>query len=258
MTAADLHEDALLESHTPAEVRRRLLEGPRHSYLRDFVYGGIDGAVTTFAIVAGVAGAGLSATVVLVLGVANLIADGFSMAASNFLGTRAEQDVRRRIRRDEAVQIDRFPEGEREEVRQLFAAKGFAGPDLDRAVEIITSDRQRWLDTMVREEFGLSLTGPSPARAAVTTFLAFVAIGSLPLIAFVAESLRIVHVPRQFVLSATLTAAALFLVGALKSRIVSRAWYWAGLESLLVGGAAAALAYLIGFWLAAYGAVSPS
>ena len=258
MTAADLHEDALLESHTPAEVRRRLLEGPRHSYLRDFVYGGIDGAVTTFAIVAGVAGAGLSATVVLVLGVANLIADGFSMAASNFLGTRAEQDVRRRVRRDEAAQIDRFPEGEREEVRQLFAAKGFAGADLDRAVEIITSDRQRWLDTMVRDEFGLSLTDPSPARAAAATFLAFVAVGSLPLIAFVVEALRIVHVPRPFVLSTALTAAALFLVGALKSRIVKRTWYWAGLESLLVGGAAAALAYLIGFWLAAYGAVSPS
>jgi VIT1/CCC1 family predicted Fe2+/Mn2+ transporter len=252
-TAAELHQHALRAAHTPAAVRQRLLDGPRHSYLRDFVYGGIDGAVTTFAVVAGVAGAGLSSTIILVLGIANLIADGFSMAASNYLGTRAEQDVRRRVRREEEAHIERIPEGEREEVRQLFAAKGFDGPDLDRAVEIITSDRQRWLDTMVREEFGMSLEGPAPARAALTTFAAFVVVGSLPLLAFVVDATRLVTVPRPFVVSAVLTGLAMFLVGALKSRVVRRRWYGAGLESLFVGGAAAALAYVVGFWLAGLG-----
>jgi VIT1/CCC1 family predicted Fe2+/Mn2+ transporter len=246
----------LRESHTPAAVRRRLLAGPQHSYLRDFVYGGIDGAVTTFAIVAGVAGAALGSRIILILGIANLVADGFSMAASNFLGTRAEQDLRHGVRRDEAAQIDRFPEGEREEVRQLYAAKGFTGADLDRAVQIITSDRQRWVDTMVREEFGLSLTAPSPARAAATTFLAFVVVGSLPLLAFVADAMGVVSASRPFVISTFLTALGLFLVGALKSRVGGRRWYAAGLESLFVGGAAAALAYVIGFFLAAFGSAS--
>ena len=83
--------------HSIQAIRERLSEGTRHNYLRDWIYGGIDGTVTTFAVVAGVVGAELSLSVVLILGVANLIADGFSMAASNYLGTRAEHDDRHRM-----------------------------------------------------------------------------------------------------------------------------------------------------------------
>jgi hypothetical protein len=89
----------LLEhEHTADAISARLAEGARHNYLRDFIYGGIDGAVTTFAVVAGVTGAGLSPGIVVILGAANLVADGFSMAASNYLGTRAEKDDFRRLR----------------------------------------------------------------------------------------------------------------------------------------------------------------
>src|SRR5688500_20164740 len=76
--------------HSPEAIRRRLESGPTHNYLRDWIYGGIDGAVTTLAVVTGVAGAQLSPWIILVLGFANLLADGFSMAASNYLGTKAE------------------------------------------------------------------------------------------------------------------------------------------------------------------------
>ncbi|MGV1015589.1 MAG: VIT1/CCC1 transporter family protein, partial [Methyloceanibacter sp.] len=72
----------LEHGHHPREIAKRLKTGPKASYLRDWVYGGIDGTVTTFAIMAGVVGASLSAGVVLILGVANLLADGFSMAAA--------------------------------------------------------------------------------------------------------------------------------------------------------------------------------
>ena len=90
---------AVMAAHTPEAVRERLLAAPRHSYLRDFVYGSVDGAVTTFAIVSGVAGAGLPGRVVIILGLANVAADGFSMAASNFLGTRAERQLLEQARR---------------------------------------------------------------------------------------------------------------------------------------------------------------
>src|SRR5687768_3991101 len=92
--------DALARQHTPAAVRERLDGGPPGSYLRDFVYGAVDGTITTFAVVAGVAGAGLSVGVVIVLGLANLVADGFSMAVGNFLGTKAERERRDRARQD--------------------------------------------------------------------------------------------------------------------------------------------------------------
>ncbi len=113
--------------HSPVAIRERLSRPPKQSHLRDFIYGGIDGAVTTFAVVAGVAGAGLSASVVIILGVANLIADGFSMAVSNYAATRAELQKRALARAEEEQEIRDIPEGEREEIRQIFSLKGFSG-----------------------------------------------------------------------------------------------------------------------------------
>lgn len=146
---------SLEHEHTPEAISERLANGVRHNYLRDFVYGGIDGAVTTFAVVAGTVGANLSTRIILILGAANLIADGFSMAASNFLGTRAERDDYDRIARLEAMHIDLEPEGEREEIRQIYAAKGFHGADFETIVAIVTADRGRWIQTMLTKEYGL-------------------------------------------------------------------------------------------------------
>ncbi|MEX2212682.1 MAG: VIT1/CCC1 transporter family protein [Phycisphaeraceae bacterium] len=243
--------DKLKAEHTPDAVERRLKDGPQHSYLRDFIYGAIDGAVTTFAVVAGVVGAQLSAGVIVILGLANLFADGFSMAVSNFLGTRAEEAQRQRLRRVEREHIQRYPAGEREEVRQIFANKGFEGEDLERAVDTITSDVDRWVDTMLTDELGVSLKGPNPYRAAMSTFLAFIVIGFIPLTIYVFDLVvpASMAIGNAFLWSAILTGVAFFLVGAAKSRFVDQHWWRSGLETLIVGGLAAAIAYAIGVLL---------
>jgi len=236
-------------THTPEAIQNRILYGPRHTYLRDFIYGAIDGIVTTFAVVSGVAGAGLSMGIVIVLGVANLVADGFSMAVSNFLGTRAEEQLREAAREMEEEHIDKIPHGEREEVRQIFANKGFKGEDLEKIVEVITSDRKLWIDTMIKEELGLPLEGPEPWKAGFSTFTSFFILGSLPLISFLVLWFNPHLKFDPFLVSSVVTGAAFFVVGTFKSLFVNEKWYLAGLETLFVGGVAAVLAYTVGIFL---------
>ena len=187
-----------VELHSPGAIRERLSRPAAQDHLRDFIYGGIDGAVTTFAVVAGVAGAGLSSTVVIILGVANLIADGFSMAVSNFAATRAEMQQRALARVEEERQILEIPEGEREEIRQIFSLKGFSGENLDRVVEVITDNPKVWVDTMMLEERGYSKTREEPLRAAGATFLAFVVVGFIPLFAVIFDTVFPSVIERPF------------------------------------------------------------
>jgi VIT1/CCC1 family predicted Fe2+/Mn2+ transporter len=165
---------------------------------------------------------------------------------SNYLGTRGELQQRERARREEERQIEAFPDGEREEVRQIMAAKGFEGAGLEGAVDTITSDGERWVSTMLVEEHGHSPYAANEVRAAAATFAAFVVIGFVPLAAFVLDLLSPGGLQHTFVWSAAMTGAAFFLVGAIKSRFVAVRWWAGGFETLGVGGAAATLAYLLG------------
>ncbi len=248
-TSPDRPRSALWLEHTPAAVAARLAADPRISYLRDFVYGSIDGAVTTFAVVSGVVGAQLSPAVVIVLGLANLLADGFSMAVSNYLGTKADREQLQRAREIEEHHVEHIPEGEIEEIRQIFRQKGFEGELLDRVVEVIVSDRQLWIDTMLREEWGLALDGPVPIRAGLVTFFAFIAVGAVPLLPYVLSWQADISQSWVFGISGVLTGIAFAAVGAGKSLFTTERWYVAALETLLMGAGAAALAFLVGLGL---------
>ena len=229
--------------HSPEAIKKRLAAGPRLSYLRDWIYGGIDGAVTTFAVVAGVVGAQLSTKIILIIGLANILADGFSMAAGNYLATKSEQDEIERLVAVEKRHIERFPEGEREEVRQIFKEKGFEGEDLRRVVELMTADKERWVRTMITEEYGLPQQVRSARVAAASTFSAFVVCGLAPLLPY------LVGARNSFALSAVVTAAVFFAIGSVKSKWSMAPWWRSGLETLLIGSAAAALAYGVGVFL---------
>ncbi len=230
----------LEHGHTVEAIRTRL-RAVRHSYVRDWIYGGIDGTITTFAIVSGVAGAGLGPLIVLILGFANLLADGFSMAASNFLGTRAEQDDYKLLEEVERRHIEVSPEGEREEIRQIYIEKGFSGEDLKRTVDIITADEDRWVKTMLTEEYGLPEEIRSPMWAAISTFSAFCVCGFVPLMPYIfgnGES--------RFLMSTVSTGIVFFLIGAVKSKWSNTSWYRSGSETFLIGAFAASIAYLVG------------
>jgi vacuolar iron transporter family protein len=232
--------------HHPHAIRDRLQERHRPRYLGDAVLGGIDGCVTTFAVVAGAVGGGLSAGVVVILGFANLLADGFSMGVSNYLGTKSELQEMDEIRRNELLHIEAVPHGEREEIRQIFASKGFEGEVLDKIVEVITSNHDLWIETMLREEHGFGSGVRKPIAAGLATFLAFLFVGLIPLLPFLAPRLA---TEQRFQFSAIITAIAFAAIGVAKGVVVKHSIVRSGFETLVVGSIAALLAYLVGFWL---------
>jgi len=245
----------LKEEHRPDKIRERIAARRGESPLGDAVLGAVDGIVTTFAIVAGSAGGRLSTEVVIVLGLANLIADGFSMAVSNFLGTRSRQEEVDQAKQDESWQIDSYPMGEYREVREIFARKGFRGPTLDRIVEVITRNRDVWIDTMLDEELNLQRVPASPWRAAVVTFIAFDLFGFIPLIPFVFPAFAPEHL---FLASGGLSAAAFATLGIWKGVMLNRPPIRSGFQTLLIGSIAAALAYAVGALLHTLFGVSPA
>ena len=219
------------------------------SYLPEFIYGGIDGSVTTFAVVAGVTGASLSPTIVLILGFANLFADGFSMAVGNYLSTKSKKEFADKIRKSEQHSVIHIPEEEKEEIREIFQDKGFSGKHLDDAVRIITSDHEVWVDTMMKDEFGIFEDGTSPIKNALVTFVSFNLVGFIPLLAYVLSYFFTTLSESAFTLSVVLTSCAFFIVGSVKATIVDKKWYLSGIETLLIGGAAALIAYAVGYAL---------
>lgn len=232
--------------HTKKENAAQLSKTPSQSYLRDWIYGGIDGTVTTFAVVSGVVGGQLPPLVILILGFANLLADGFSMAASNYLGTKSELEQQQHYKAIETRQIESAPHNEKNEIKQIFQKKGLENDTLEKVVEAITSNKSLWINTLLQEKYGLSLIIRSPQNAALYTFLAFVLFGFIPLLPYV------LAFPTPFFWSCFLTGLVFFIIGSIKSHWSLHSWLYSGIETLIIGSVTAALAYFIGLLLHLY------
>lgn len=218
----------------------------KYNWLPDFVYGGIDGAITTFAVVAGVVGAGLSTSIILILGFANLLADGFSMAVGKYSSDKAERERIEHIREKEERSIVEKPKEEKGEIRQILQKWGFKGQNLKRAQKVITSNPTIWVNMMLNHEFNIIEENINPKKGALTTFIAFIVVGLIPLLGYSFQSILQWPEGRLFLGTSLATLGALFLVGTVKSRFSSRSWLLAGLETALIGGFAAAMAYTVG------------
>ncbi len=234
-----VHQQHLPERHRQAHGR----------YIKSFVYGGLDGIITTFAVVAGVAGASLSPGVVLILGFANLVADGLSMAIGDFLSTKAENEYNAAERERENWEIENYPEGEKEEMIELYTEKGLSKEDAGIVVEILSKNKKLWVDIMMVEELGIVESDESPLRNAVATFISFSVFGFVPLLAYLIPFSAAASQRQTFGTAGALTGLTLFALGAIRARITDRNWFVSGMEMFLIGGVAAVAAFGIGHLL---------
>lgn len=214
-------------------------------FLGEFVYGGVDGTVTTFAVVAGASGAHLESSVIIILGFANLIADGFSMSVGSYLSAKSKQQQFDKFKLKEYQEIAQDRESEVEEIRQIYRDKGFEGELLTQIVEKITENEDRWVDVMMKDELGITRDEISPLKKALATFWAFIFIGLIPLIFYLVD--YFVPLGLNLFLAASLATSLAFVgIGGLKG-FVTKTSIWRGIiETLMLGAIAAVLAYFVG------------
>lgn len=226
--------------------RRGSFFGFQKEYIAEFVYGGIDGTVTTFAVVAGSAGAELTLSIVLILGFANLIADGFAMSVGSYFSAKAENDSFEKHKAVERWEVENLREKEVEEIREIYEAKGFKGNLLRQVVDVITSDEEVWVDTMMKEELEMIKDDRPPWKRGLVTFLAFNVMGFIPLVAYVLAGITGTSGGNLFTISCFFTAVGLILIGLLKGVVTEQNPLRGTAETVLLGGAAATIAYFVG------------
>ncbi len=217
-------------------------------YLGEFVYGGIDGCVTTFAVVSGSVGAGLDSSIIIILGFANLLADGFAMSVGAYLSTKSEQDNYNKHKQVEYWEIENLPDMEKAEIREIYAAKGFKGELLDDVVDVITKDREVWVNTMMKEELEMMEENRSPFWIGATTYFSFILIGLVPLIIYVVDYISPLQ-KNLFLIASILTALGFIIIGWLKTYVNQTPILKGILETLFLGGIAAVVAYFVGDFL---------
>ncbi len=230
------------ESHLHQEIKyfQKLQE-----YLREFVYGGIDGAVTTFAVVAGGFGADLDAGIIIILGFANLLADGFSMSVGAYLSAKSDKENYKKHEAIEYWEIENLPEVEREEIVDIYRAKGFKGDLLEKVVDQITSNKDIWVAEMMKDELNLMEEIKSPFKIGLATFISFLIIGFIPLLVYLWTFFRPSPI-NTFFWTSVLTGLAFVFIGGLKSIVNQTSVLKSIAETVALGLLAALVAYYVG------------
>jgi VIT1/CCC1 family predicted Fe2+/Mn2+ transporter len=246
------HQDAAarLRGIDTEAGRRATPRGHVGEFVRDVILGLNDGLVSNFSLIAGVSGFSASRTVVVLAGVAGLLAGAFSMAASSYLSNKSHGEVVAEEVRRERDEIAYAPHEERQELHRIYRMKGFSDSETDILVNRITADRDRWLETMITEELGLSIRpGPPPLADGAFTGAGFAAGAVVPIIPFLFTGGT-----GALVAAGVLAVIALFSAGAARSLVTSRGALRSGLEMVVVGVLAAIVTNLVGRLLGGYSA----
>jgi VIT1/CCC1 family predicted Fe2+/Mn2+ transporter len=238
-----------LEQHIKEEHKR----SPLSSYLKEIVYGGVDGIITTFAVVAGFSGAALSnettvqltSMVVLLFGLANLFADGVSMGLGNFLSIRSDQSLYSTIRKKEEHETLTNGDVEAEETVTILMEKGFTEADARTITALYRKNPQYWIDFMMNNELRISdPRDEHPVYAGFATFLSFICFGIVPLLPFL--FFEALDPQSLFKISTFGTLLALVLLGCFKGEVIGGNTARSILETVIVGSVAASVAFLVG------------
>ena len=226
---------------------------PFADYFKEIIYGGIDGIVTTFAVVAGFTGATVASDitvqvsflVVLLFGLANLFADAASMGLGNFLSVRSEKDLYHAKRVQEIEQVRTQPDAEVASTIAILQDKGFQDTDAVTIANLYRTNEEYWVDFMMQHERELSdPRGENEVFTGLATFGSFLLFGSIPLLPFMFQAEGSAFT--AFVLSSLGTALALIALGLLKWRVIGTRLLPSLAEVVLVGMTAAVLAYIVG------------
>lgn len=220
--------------------------------LKPIIFGGLDGILTSFAIVAGAAGGRLPPSVVLILGVSNIFADALSMGVGEFLSGKAENEWILSERDREKWELENYPDGEIREMVEIYEAKGMTHEDAVLCITTMAKYEEFFVDIMMQQE--LNLTVPSPdfvteaMHEGVVMFLSFAFFGALPLLGYVLIPTFFPNCSTDvlFASACIVTGLVLFLMGSVKSFFSKQHWLRAGMETLLLGGACATVAFTIG------------
>ncbi len=212
------------------------------NYVRDLVLGFNDGLVSVYAVTMGVVGAGFLGPQVFLTGVAAAIAGALSMAAGEFISTKSQAQFYASERAREQEHLKQWPHLEVLELKQSLAEKGLEGDTLDRAVQAISSNRDKFLDYMMKEEFGVGKESErSPTKAAFFVIGAFL-IGSL----FAFTPYYFLEPGTGLYVSTATSLTGLFIAGVVRARASRLPAFMAGVEMMLIGALAAAVTFLIG------------
>lgn len=227
------------------EVREAQMHKERHSragaLFKEFILGGQDGLVNVLGVILGIAIATFDTKLIIIAGLAAAFAESFSMAAVAYTSAKAEEDYYEGQKKIELQEIKKTPSVEKKEVYDIYYKKGFRGKLLDEIVNHITKNKQMWINTMMKEELGLSREFIYPIKSAIIVGLAAIIGSFIPLIAFF-----FLPVKTAIIWSLILSAAGLFITGAVESKFTVGNWIKKGVQLTVIGMIAAGIGFLVG------------
>lgn len=235
----------LKQTPTQQQVTRPSSHG---RYMKSIVYGGLDGIVTTFVVVAGVTGAQLDPQILFILGLSNLVGGAFSMGIGDYASSDAEREFEKSERDYLASLIDTDREPSRNKIKQIYMAKGLSTDDAEAAAHLMMKNTHTAVEILMVEEHGGVESNGSPVRRGVYTFFSFLVFGSIPLFIYMFSPFVPVLREHIFASACVMTAITLFVLGAAKANAGQQHWLVSGLQMVVIGGISSSCAYAIGYF----------